>query len=112
MLFEDKKFIGLKLKQARSEANLSQGQLAEKIGISEKHISNIERGLNFPSLDTFFRLCIVLNLSLEYFGIEISSESNRDKEAVLEKIYAASEKTLKTYLLALNFADEIAKTIK
>ncbi len=112
MLFEDKKFIGIKLKQARVAANLSQGQLAEKIGISEKHISNIERGLNFPSLDTFFRLCIVLGLSLEYFGVEVAAQTNKDKETLLKKIYSASEKTLKTYLVALNCTDEIAKTLK
>ena len=41
MFYDDKKFIGNKLKQARLKSGLSQIQLAEKVGLSEKHVSNI-----------------------------------------------------------------------
>ena len=74
-MFNDKKFIGAKIKQARLTAKYSQCELAEKVGLSEKHISNIERGLNFPALDSFFKLCQVLNLSLEDFGLKIDFKS-------------------------------------
>ena len=107
MLFEDKKFVGLKLRQARVAMQLSQEQLAEKIGISEKHISNIERGQNYPSLDTFLRMCLVLNLSLEYFGISVKDSTNKDREILLKKVYSASDSRLKSYLTILDATDMV-----
>jgi transcriptional regulator with XRE-family HTH domain len=107
MFYDDKKFIGNVLKQARINVSLSQIQLAEAIGLSEKHISNIERGQNFPSLDTFFRLCKVLNLTLTDFGINITSTQNTNREELLEKIYSASESKLKAYKLTLESLDNV-----
>ena len=102
MFYCDKKFIGKRLKQARIKAKLSQGQLAEQIEISEKHISNIERGLNFPALDTFFKLCVVLNLKLDDFGVEIYKNSSKEKENLLYKIHTASENELIAYNNLIN----------
>ena len=82
-------------------------KLAEKVGLSEKHISNIERGLNFPALDSFFKLCQVLNLSLEDFGLKIDFKSNKYKENLLNKVYYADENKLKAYDEILNSLDKI-----
>lgn len=106
-MFNDKKFIGAKIKQARLTAKYSQCELAEKVGLSEKHISNIERGLNFPALDSFFKLCQVLNLSLEDFGLKIDFKSNKHKESLLNKVYYADENKLKAYDEILNSLDKI-----
>lgn len=105
MLYEDKKFVGSKLKQARINRCFSQGQLAEKINLSEKHISNIERGQNFPSLDTFFRMCEVLNLTLEDFGMNIKKEQNIERKILLDKIFSAKDTELKIYSEILNSLD-------
>ena len=48
-LYEDKEFIGKKIKQFRIKAKLSQAELSEKIGMTEKNLSNIERGLQIPA---------------------------------------------------------------
>lgn len=100
MFYDDKKFIGNKLKQARLKAGFSQIQLAERIGLSEKHVSNIERGQNFPSLDTFFRLCEVFGLSLSDFGINIQykqNKQNKQREELLNKIFSANDAKLHAY---------------
>lgn len=112
MIYNDKKFIGSILKQARIKAQLSQCQLTEKIGLSEKHISNIEQGLNFPALDTFFKLCEVLNLSLDDFGLQIESKNNEEKEKILNKIYTASNKDLVTYNTLISTFDSIIASYK
>lgn len=51
----DKKYIAKILQNARKEKGLKQSQLAEKIGISEKHLSKIETGKNYLALDNFFK---------------------------------------------------------
>ena len=49
----DKKYIAQILQNARKQKHLKQSELAEMIGISEKHLSKIETGKNYPSLDNF-----------------------------------------------------------
>lgn len=39
MIFDDKYFIGRKIKSFRKKRGLTQAELAEKIDLSEKHIS-------------------------------------------------------------------------
>ena len=41
MIFDDKYFIGRKIKSFRKKRGLTQAELAEKIDLSEKHISKI-----------------------------------------------------------------------
>ena len=62
MVFCDKEFIGNKIKEFRKKAKLTQAQLAEKIGLSETHMSKIETGTNTPTLENFLRIAEVLNL--------------------------------------------------
>ena len=109
MFYCDSKFVGNVLKQARIKSKLSQCVLAEKINLSEKHISNIERGLNLPSLDTFFKMCVELNLTLADFGINVVSNENQYKKQLLEKVFSSSEKELKVYNIAIDSVDKILK---
>lgn len=54
MIFDDKYFIGRKIKSFRKKRGLTQAELAEKIDLSEKHISKIEASIHVPSLSAFF----------------------------------------------------------
>jgi transcriptional regulator with XRE-family HTH domain len=58
-----KSVLAMRLKEARRAARLSQEELAEKVGRSVDGISNIERGLNLPSLDTLVEICRALSIS-------------------------------------------------
>ena len=53
---ELKAFFGANLKRYRKEKRLSQEQLSEKVDISVKHLSKIERGLTFVSADLLEKL--------------------------------------------------------
>ena len=55
-LYDDKEFVGKKIKQLRTNAGLSQAELSEKIGMTEKNLSNIERGLQYPALNSFLNV--------------------------------------------------------
>jgi HTH-type transcriptional regulator/antitoxin HipB len=48
--------LGVLLKEARVEANLTQEALAEKTGTKKSYISRIERGLSDIQLSTFHKL--------------------------------------------------------
>ncbi len=93
----DKKLIAKVIQDARRNAKLTQAELAEKIGISEKHLSKIETGKNFPALDTFFRIINVLNLSLGDFGLNNISETYPNKEFLQKIINTSSKKQIDAY---------------
>lgn len=61
---QEKLIIGRQIKRLRARLKLTQDKLAEKVNISPKYLSNIERGLENPTLDTFIRLAKSLNVDL------------------------------------------------
>lgn len=46
--------------------DLSQEQLAEMVGVSTSFIGHIERGTRVPSLDTVWRICKALDVSMDH----------------------------------------------
>ena len=48
--------LGVMLKEARIEANLTQEELAEKTGTKKSYISRIERGLSDIQITTYYKL--------------------------------------------------------
>ena len=54
-----------RLKEARTEAGMSQGQLAEAVGVSRNTISSIETGQFNPTAKLALILCIALDKTFE-----------------------------------------------
>lgn len=54
-----------RLKQARSEKNLSQAELATMVGVSRNTISSIETGQFTPSAKLALILCVALDRRFE-----------------------------------------------
>ncbi len=63
----DKVNFGLYVKKHRELKGYTQQELAEKLGLTPKSISFIERGINYPSQENLFRLAVLLDLSLDEF---------------------------------------------
>lgn len=60
-----------RLKTLRKEKKLTQKELAEQIGISQKSYSHWESGKNEPSLENLIKLADLLEVSLDrLFGRE------------------------------------------
>lgn len=97
-LYDDKEFIGKKIKQLRTKAKLSQAELSEKIGMTEKNLSNIERGLQIPALNSFLRLLDVLRVSLSEFGVSSEDTENKNREELIKEIYLSNTKEIDAYL--------------
>lgn len=73
------------LKQRRLDLNLTQEQVAEKIFVSTKSISNWENAKNFPDIESLVRLAKLYNLSLDSLLLEGSDIMNDIKKK--EKVY-------------------------
>ena len=64
-----------KIKIARIQVNLTQQQLAEKIGVTRQTISLIEKGKYNPTLKLCLDICYTVNKTLdEIFWIEKESD--------------------------------------
>lgn len=94
----DKQIIAQTIQDNRRKAKLTQAELAEQIGISEKHLSKIETGKNFPALDTFLKILDTLNLTLADFKLQHICESYPKKELLQKIIDTSSQRQLDTYV--------------
>ena len=56
--------IGRFIAECRKKANLTQMQLAEKLGITDKAISKWERGVAMPDTSIMLELCDILCISV------------------------------------------------
>ena len=56
--------IGKFIADCRKKKNLTQMQLAEKLGITDKAISKWERGIAMPSYSIMLRLCDILDVTV------------------------------------------------
>ena len=54
--------ISAKLAEAIQQSHLTQTEIASKIGVRQQQISSYLTGKTLPALDTFSRLCAVLDL--------------------------------------------------
>ena len=97
-----KEYIAKIIKNARKAKNMKQSELAESIGISEKHLSKIETGKNYPALDNFLRLIEILDLSLSDFGLKEVNKISATKILLQKIINTSSEQELKIYLEIIN----------
>ena len=76
--------IGEKIQQLRKQQGLSQSSLAEKIGLTRRIISTIEREENKPTLEQATMLSNFFNVSLDYIAKGDDSPIN-DKEREIIK---------------------------
>jgi transcriptional regulator with XRE-family HTH domain len=87
-----RKNIGKKIKLARSKAEYTQEQLAEKLSLSPRYISQLERGIAFGSASTIINVCKALNINSDF----LFSDLIDNKTPILENI--ADDKFLEDYL--------------
>ncbi len=101
--------IGKNLKLARNTANMTQAELAEEIEASVEHISNMERGQSYGSIEMVIKICNALNISANFLfeGSIVNSQNTIDSiidddfaEKYL-KLTPQNKKTINTIISAL-----------
>ena len=91
--------IGKFIAECRKQKNLTQMQLAEKLGITDKAISKWERSIAMPDTSIMLELCDILGISVNELlsGEKISMENNNQKnEQLLLAMAKELEKKNKT----------------
>ena len=69
------------LKRIRKENNLSQEQLAEKLGVSRQSVSKWEAGQAYPEMDKVLQICKLFNLNMDELFNQDVKEINETKES-------------------------------
>ena len=62
-----KELLGARIKKFRKGCGLSQEQLAEKIGIEQKHVSRLEVGKSYPTIDRLEKIAAALSVPMGSF---------------------------------------------
>lgn len=76
--------VGIKIKELRTKMNLTQQQLADIIGVSNKAVSKWENGEGLPDIENLKRVSNVFNTSIDELV------SNKQKEIKLSKLNMGS----------------------
>lgn len=87
-----RKNIGKKIKLARAKAEYTQEQLAEKLSLSPRYISQLERGIAFGSATTIINVCKALNINSDFLFNDLIN----NKEPFSNSI--ADDKFLEVYM--------------
>ena len=80
--------MGTRMKRRRKELKMSQAELAEKVNVSNNHISSIETGKQIPSLTTFVKICEQLDTTPDFLLLGSLHTDNLPKN-----IYDSQRKT-------------------
>jgi transcriptional regulator with XRE-family HTH domain len=84
--------FGFNLKRYRKKARLSQEELSEKVDITPNHLSKIERGLTFVSVDLLEKLAD--NLKVSAARLFCNENENIYDDNVLKRFDRITEKHL------------------
>ena len=96
---EIKRRFGAKIREYRKIANLTQEQLAEKVGCSWQTISGMETGYSFPSSKILFNLSEALNMPLVYLFNFYSNPIDNEIETKFINLFKQLDKVQQNMLL-------------
>lgn len=101
----DVKRIGLFLKELRKEKQITQEELAEKLGVSNRTVSRWETGSNMPDFDVLIELTDFYDVEIREIleGKKIEENSNSKEELLLIADYNNKEKNKLTFMIRILF---------
>lgn len=100
-----RKNIGKKIKLARTKAEFTQEQLAEKLSLSTRYISQLERGIAFGSATTITNLCKALNITSDFLFKDLIENDSPILNDLIE------ENFLENYLKLNDYNKVVINTI-
>ncbi|MBR3254917.1 MAG: helix-turn-helix transcriptional regulator [Clostridia bacterium] len=100
-----RKSIGKKIKLARSKTDYTQEMLAEKLSLSARYISQLERGIAFGSATTIVNLCKALNINSNFLFEDIIASDSPTVSEIINPNF------LEDYLQLDNYNKEIIHSL-
>lgn len=81
--------FGDRLRKARLNANITQQELAKKVGAKANSVSNWENGISRPDIEQVSQICAVLNVSANFLidTSEISETITPADKIILNKYH-------------------------
>ncbi len=101
MLISDKRNIGNKLLIIRKKSGLTQAEVAEAAGLSDRTYADIERGTVNMRTETILRICKALHITPNEILTENSSLELKQNE-IFERLAACPAKERETALQILD----------
>jgi len=90
--------LAKRLRTMRNKLNLTQSALAERVGITQAYLAELEKGTKRPSLDVLERLCSALNCSADYL---LGLSDNKSYRTMREESLPAGLKSLTPEMLRI-----------
>lgn len=103
----NKESLGEMIMSLRKERGMTQLELAEKMGVTDKAVSKWERDLSCPDINSIPRLAEVLNVSVEEL-----MQSKREPAKSTDKTKTLVELILKAVALAMGVAAVVLSSLK
>nr|MCR5787611.1 helix-turn-helix domain-containing protein [Bacilli bacterium] len=104
--------FGENLKQIRKSKNISQEDLAERLGVSRQSVSKWETGENYPSMFNIMCLCDIFKCKINNLVHESMPEFNSLDEEIkmsVVKFKENEQKKMKGFTKVLYIVSKIAK---
>ena len=79
-----RQMIGKKIKLARARNNYTQESLAEKLQLSTRYISQLERGIAFGSATTLVNLCNALRINADFLFDDLVTDDLSEQSRALD----------------------------
>lgn len=96
-----KQTFGIMIAKLRKEKGMTQAELAEKMGVTDKAVSKWERDLSFPDINTIPKLAEIFNMTVdELMQIKTDTKENKSNENISDIVNIA----LKGISLAMGIA--------
>ena len=94
--------FGNTLKTLRLRENMTQAQLAQKLGLTKSVISAYETGLRLPSYDVLIHISKIFKVSTDYL-LGVESQQGIDLSGISEEEVLTCKKVM--YLMYRNLAE-------
>lgn len=92
-----RQMIGKKIKLARARNSYTQELLAEKLQLSTRYISQLERGIAFGSATTLVNLCNALGIDADFLFDELVTDELSEQSRALDDNFFNSYMQLNFY---------------
>lgn len=83
--------IGKLIAKCRKEKKLTQKELAEKLGVTDKSVSKWENGNCLPDVSLYIELCEILEITLNEFFLGERIKENEFKEKADQNLFKVLE---------------------
>ena len=87
-MYFDSYATGKRIQQLRKANGMTQEELAIKLNISDRHLRNLERGEEAPSIDLFVEIKTIFNSTLDYLILGSTPCLLDTSQMVIDRLYS------------------------